>query len=44
LEEEGVQFQENGRIDLERYRWHPKARRGPKSLRSFKPRRTRKSR
>jgi methylated-DNA-protein-cysteine methyltransferase-like protein len=31
LEEEGVRFQENGRIDLERYRWHPKPLRTPKA-------------
>lgn len=31
LEEEGVRFQENGRIDLEHYRWRPKALSTPRS-------------
>ena len=28
LESEGVEFDERGRIDLDRYRWKPRARRG----------------
>jgi methylated-DNA-protein-cysteine methyltransferase-like protein len=41
LEEEGIEFNESGRIDLERYRWQPTLRvsrsSGPQDLKTSRP-------
>jgi len=39
LESEGVEFRENGTLDLERYRWTPSASSRPRSNRRSRPRR-----